>query len=428
MIKRSFLGLIKPRLQYDMLDGSTTAPEQIPASSVIVLFLPNMKRKNMPPVLKTGDAVKKGQQLFSCQGTNEEFVVSPASGTISSIEPFIGGFGKTYDKISIDVSQDQTVDANVDNLKKAPSLSTLQKVLANIPGNLPVDAMANTDITINTIVVNCAEADLQVTTSQLIVKSKIEDIKEGVKVIKKATNVPNVSLAVPEHLQSAVASIGLNIKKVSLDYPSADPKLLMKDAFGTVVTAGKNCEDHGTLFISAEAVANVGNAYKTGNLPVQKMVTVINKDGSKKMVSALIGTPVKDVLSFLKIKVNENDRIIFGGPMKGTAIFSFDQPVMCDTDGIIIQDKDDIPEISDYPCINCGECVRICPANVPVNLLIRFLEAGQYENAQIMYDLDSCIECGLCSYVCVSKMPVYQYITLAKHELAQIRTAEANNA
>ena len=171
----------------------------------------------------------------------------------------------------------------------------------------------------------------------------------------------------------------------------------------------------------------MGVAFKTGKLPTRKIITIVKKDGSKQLVSAQIGTPVKDVLSKVSQTVNDRDRIIFGGPMKGSAIYSLDHPVMCDTDAVVVQDAMEIPEVSDYPCINCGECVRMCPANIPVNLMVRFLEAGQYEEAQILYDLDSCIECGLCSYVCVSQMPVFQYITLAKHELAQIRTAEANN-
>jgi len=63
-----------------------------------------------------------------------------------------------------------------------------------------------------------------------------------------------------------------------------------------------------------------------------------------------------------------------------------------------------------------------------VNMLVRFLEAGQYEAAADEYDLYSCIECGLCSYVCVSRMPVYHYIKLGKYELDRISKAEATNA
>jgi electron transport complex protein RnfC len=61
-------------------------------------------------------------------------------------------------------------------------------------------------------------------------------------------------------------------------------------------------------------------------------------------------------------------------------------------------------------------------------MLVRLLEAGQYEEASDQYDLYSCIECGLCSYICAAKIPIFHYIKLAKYELDQIRTAEAMNA
>ena len=103
-------------------------------------------------------------------------------------------------------------------------------------------------------------------------------------------------------------------------------------------------------------------------------------------------------------------------------------PVKADTNAIMVQDHAAIGEISDNPCINCGECVRACPTRVPVNMLVRFLEAGQYEDGADLYDLYSCVDCGLCSFVCVARIPIFQYIKLAKYELSRLTAAEASDA
>lgn len=113
--------------------------------------------------------------------------------------------------------------------------------------------------------------------------------------------------------------------------------------------------------------------------------------------------------------------------MTGAAIYSDQFPVMPDTDAIMVQPGADIPLTSDYPCINCGDCIPICPARIQVNMLVRFLEAGQYQEAADLYDLQSCVDCGLCAFVCPSKIPVFQYIKLAKYELDRLESAEAAN-
>ncbi len=424
MIKRSFIGLLKPRLEYGSV-ADTPSLKQIPTPKEITL-LSNcpFDKKNL--LFKKKATVKTGQKLLLYK-ESDEYVVSSVTGQVSSISSYTGDFGRSYTAITIEVADDEEIDDEFKDISKDASLETIKNFLAFAPGNPPVKLFSDKDKSINTIVVCCADSDLLITTNRYIVKSDIDAIKNGLSILKAASRVNDIIMVASQNQMHELSTTGEKVKQVNDTYPSALPHLIMKDILGKVVPAGKNPEDIGVCFISAEAVASIGNAFNSGQLPVTKTFTLVNKDGSKSLVSARIGTPASDIFTALNITLNENDRIIFGGPMTGSSVYSEDHPVQPDTDAIIVQDRDDIPVISDYPCTNCGECIRICPANIQINLLVRFLETGQYQEAADQYDLYSCIECGLCSYVCVSGMPIFQYIRSAKYELDRANTAEATN-
>jgi electron transport complex protein RnfC len=234
-------------------------------------------------------------------------------------------------------------------------------------------------------------------------------------------------LVVPSELAGKAQATDALVKTVGAGYPSANPSFIMQDIIQEVVPAGKTPEDLGYCFMSAESVASIGKSVQSGQITKRKIITVIRKDGKTSLVSAIIGTPISEIFKTCDITVKEKDRIVFGGPMTGSAVYCEDHPVLPDTDAIMVQDSGDLPLVSDYPCTNCGECVRICPAKVPVSMLVRFLEAGQYQEGADMYDLYSCIECGLCSFVCPARIPIFQYIRLAKYELDRVKSAEEAN-
>ena len=72
--------------------------------------------------------------------------------------------------------------------------------------------------------------------------------------------------------------------------------------------------------------------------------------------------------------------------------------------------------------------IEVVSANVPVNMLVRVLENGLYEDAENEYDLLSCIDCGLCSLVCIARIPILHYIALGKVEVARLHRAEEPDA
>jgi Na(+)-translocating NADH:ubiquinone oxidoreductase A subunit len=55
------------------------------------------------------------------------------------------------------------------------------------------------------------------------------------------------------------------------------------------------------------------------------------------------------------------------------------------------------------PCISCGYCEDVCPAELMPHLIYRYLSKDRLEDA-CRVGLERCVECGLCSFVCLSKI------------------------
>ncbi|MFZ5570333.1 MAG: 4Fe-4S binding protein [Thermodesulfobacteriota bacterium] len=430
MIKRSFIGLYQARLTYDAVDpGVQKARAVRPRQSVRLLV-----ECPMPPgkklLLATGDKVKEGQKLL-LSNNSSCYAIATAAGIISAIEPHTGNFGRKYTAVTITLDPASGTDDSFRTECGQPSMKVLRDFLAHLPGTLPpalLPPLAGNRPELHTLVVLGMDSDLLVNTRRHILQSGTAAVKTGVRLLKQITGIQKIILAVPDALSQEALSVGEPVQTLSAAYPSALPRLIVKSISGNPVPASKTCEEAGFCFVSVETAAALGSAFETGVIPKEKRLTIVDKQGRKTMISAVIGTSIKDILDDLHISLNEGDRLINGGPMTGEALQSEFHPVCPDMDAICIQDKNAIPLVENSYCINCGECIRICPVNVPVNLLVRYLEAGRYDEARDRQDLDACIECGLCSYVCTARIPIFQYIRQAKFELAGVHPAEAGNA
>jgi electron transport complex protein RnfC len=427
MLSKSFFGSPKPAFHYELLSKAIPHPMAIPVPDTITLLLPRELDAQKSETVKVGMKVKTGQKLSWDEQIGPS-VISSVSGTIESVSSYIGDYGRKYTAIGIAADPTDIWDESFTDIGSGPDLKTLAAFFNTAPGAPAFEKLMDPKKPIQTILIYGGDTDLLIETNLFILKNRIAEIDAGIQAIKAASGIDKIILAVPgESFQNYDSHFHAEVINVPGQYPAGQPLMIFYQLSGKVLEQGQSFEDAGVLLIKAEAVASIGRALAHSRVPVEKMVTVVDKNGHKRLISTRIGTPLGHILKALKITLNDKDRIIFGGPMTGTAVYSEEQPIQADTDAVMVQDSSDIIFSSDYPCINCGDCIPVCPAKIQVSMLVRFLEAGQYQEGADLYDLYSCVECGLCSFVCVSRIPILQYIKLAKFELARMMPAEEEN-
>jgi len=428
MIKRPFFAITKPKLR-----GSRVwaLPKEILAEIPVPKKATFVVKGSFPKVdelmIGIGDRVRTGQKVRLATDRGDYFI-SSVTGTVSNISPRSGYMGQTCTAVSVNVAEKDQLDDEFGRVAKDVSLQNVLKYLASLPGAPDFGSIVSSNPPLEALVINGVDSDLLVTKNQFVVDTEADALKQGIETLRTISGIQRIILLVPDYLKKEAEKTGAEVRAMDPLYPDTLPRMVMKNLFGKAVPVGKNCEDLGIGFVSAEAVVALQKALSEGQIPLHKLVTVIKKDGSTVQAKARIGTPVKDVLKALQIETSQGDRVVLGGAMAGLALFSEEEPIESDTDAILVQDKAQIVPGSDNHCVNCGECVRVCPAKMPVNMLIRYLENGRFEEAAQGYDLLSCIECGLCTYACIVRIPIFQYVMLGKQEIARIKSAEEAHA
>ena len=240
MIKRSLLGLAKPRLQYNLVPDPV---RELPVPSKVTLLLKEPQNGGPSNALKVGDAVKTGQRL-AASPDSAEYVIASVTGTISALATYVDGYGQRYAAITIDASSQDDWD---DEFDKVSSLDTALKFFEYAPGNPSFKPFADPEKTIRIIVINGMDQDLLLTANQYAVQNEGADIKDGVQALKRMTGADRILITVPENLVQQANTTGAEVKVVRATYPNSLPHMIMKDLLGQVVSAGDTVEDVGVV-------------------------------------------------------------------------------------------------------------------------------------------------------------------------------------
>ncbi|MDQ1334741.1 MAG: 4Fe-4S ferredoxin-type protein [Thermodesulfobacteriota bacterium] len=429
MIQRPFFNLgRRPQLPYPVLSQDALgALKDLPPPDRAVLLYKGPGLAGASPSIKRGDGVRTGQRLLLESGGAAPLVAT-VTGRVADISSQRGNLGKTYSSIGIDVTPRDEQDGEFFKIHKEGSPEQMLGYLEALPGMPSLSPLLPKAGPVRILIISGMDRDLLITSNQFLLKTETDALAEGIQRLKEMTQPDRIIMAVPPGSVSDAEKTGAEISVVRPFYPNGNPRLIVKDALKKAVPMNKSLEEAGIAFLGVDAVIALQPALVKGEIPIHRVVTVVNKDMGAIHARARVGTPVRKVLEALNIETGHGDRVVIGGPMTGRTLYAEDEPVLFDTEGILVQDRSHILPVSDTHCLNCGECVRVCPARIPVNILIRFLENRLYQDAVDVCDLSYCIECGLCSYVCPARIPIFHYIALGKHEFAQQMAEEAAHA
>lgn len=421
------------------------APIRMPAPSQVCITMDQHIGAPATPVVKVGDEVKVGQLIAEASGAISAPIHASVSGKVTKIDKRLRANGKSIDAIHIESDGLMTpfeeiapYEVNdIDSLVAAARNCGLVGLGgAGFPTAVKLEALKRESV--NTLLINAAECEPYITVDARTMLDDTDYIREGIELLTSlAPNLTRCIIGIEKNKPECIAKMKETFKssdKVSVSalptrYPQGAEKIFICNTLGLTVTEGKLPADFGVIVMNVTTLVTLVKCIKTGMPLVQKCVTV---DGgaiaSPKNVIAPIGTSISDIIEFTGGYSKEAGKIILGGPMTGTAVYTTDEPIAKATGGILAFSEDEAAQVDATPCIHCGKCVDICPMSLDIPTISHGLKNNNKDETAVVLEKNRvtlCIECGSCAFVCPARRPLVENMRVGKNFLRDHRAHKA---
>ena len=433
-VKRTFRGANLPHMKNT---AETPSVVMTPPSRVVIPMQQHIGAPCIPCVNK-GDKVYVGSKI----GDSDKYVSAPihasVSGTVVAIDSLLLPSGAKSDTVVIESDGLMTPNPDI----KPPKVETAEDLVkaardsglvglggAGFPTHIKLSI--SPDKKADTLIINCAECEPYITSDYRECIENTENILEGVYRIKELMGFKQVIICVEDNKPKAIEALykvasdkrdvdnSVRILELKSRYPQGAEKMLIYSATGRKLPLGKLPVDVGCVVMNVSSVSFLNKYINTGMPLVSKLVTVDGGAVAKPSnVVVPIGTPVSDVFEFCGGFKLTPKKLIYGGPMMGTAILDAAMPVIKQNNAILAFTKKEADKMKEKPCIRCGRCAAICPMNLQPLETEPAFRIGDLERVKAV-NTHYCIECGCCSYICPSKRHLTQTMRLAKAALKE---------
>ena len=381
--------------------------------------------------VENGESVTQGQILATDPVNFFAPLLAPVSGTVNldAVERHI-----TLENLSpsTDGSPDLeeiTSDNKRQMLLRLGVWSFMEEVSS---GRMP-----DPEATPETVIIALARLEPFFPSPEVFLDGNIDQFCAGLEQIHKVFDGVKIHLALPRAMSGLVASLQgaveensdwLKLVEVEDRYPSENPALIAR-----ILEL-----DHGPVWtLEAQAVLAVDQALNHCRPNVTRLVSVSGPVIAKPShFQVPIGYPLASLI--VPTSTETELRVLDGGVLTGRIINADQKGLDTESVALTCLQENTKREVLAFaqagygkhsytstfasvfrplfrekyttalrgearPCIFCGSCENVCPAEIMPHLIYRYLNKERVEDA-CRVGLDLCIECGLCSYVCTSKI------------------------
>ena len=399
-------------------------------------------------VVRQNQQILKGEIIAICNDNYRvETIVAPTSGTITSTKQFYPIMHTANSELTtipqIVLEPDGRDQWRPRTFIDIESLSHSQLVdivhRAGIIGmggaGFPTAVKLQVAKGVKTIIINAAECEPYICCDQQMLAHYAQDVVLGAQLLASILgDKVNVKIAIEDNMPESIASLNSvinadrsysNIELVIIPtrYPSGSEKQLIQIVTGQLLPNGKLPINIDIIVFNAATTKAIWDAVALDKPCVERVVTATgNALNQQANYVAAIGTPASELLKACGFYQLVENRVIAGGPLMGHTLSSIMTPLLKTNNCVIAPTLDEMPlPQKEQPCIQCGDCADVCPANLLPQQLYWHSKGKDYEGAEQL-NLFDCIECGACAYVCPSHIPLVQYYRHSKSVIRERRS------
>ncbi len=435
-VQFKFHGGVRVTRNKEMLQGAGSRTIDLPAR----LAYPLQSHIGTParPVVSVGQTVCRGEVLAAPSSYVSQTIHAGTSGVIAGIgeRAVIHPGGITDSCIVLQADgEDRRLEPwpALDLGRTTPTALLARIVEAGIIGmggaGFPSHVKLREGLTnaVRLLIINAVECEPYIGCDDCVIRERAGGVVLGARILMQALGASRCVVAVEDDMQQAWAALSscadgvVEFARVPAVYPAGGEKQLIKMIIGAEVPTHGLPIDAGVVMHNAATAVAVTDAV-VGGLPLtERVITVAGAVRTPANLRVRIGTPIAHLIDACGRPAGDA-RSIVGGPMMGTQVIDESAPVV-KTTNCVLRLPMAAGDETVMPCIRCGDCVEVCPAQLQPQALYEFARASDWDSARDFHLFD-CIECGACAYVCPSHLPLVHYYRYAKAEVEALELAQ----